>query len=234
MIDTTRRDPARERIEAGLREHFGSQVDRIDRAAERFEAARAKLYRSDGQPIYGPEEHRQRLDALLGEFDAVGAAVTGAAEEAIAEAEGKLAILEGGDPLDGLKPDELDRANRLAAFIREDAEALPHGELAKRLRAVLAAGDRPKALLWARYLDKRLEAERGRPGTSSPDVVAVFEAARELRASVADPKAAEAREEAGRRKGAAQVLRWRVTAARSRLDGSEAAALEDMRRRYAF
>jgi hypothetical protein len=38
MIDTTRRDPASERIQANLEAHFDSEVGRLDRAAERFEA----------------------------------------------------------------------------------------------------------------------------------------------------------------------------------------------------
>ena len=43
--DTPRTDPALERIEANAREHFGSEAGRLDRAAERFEAAKAKLLR---------------------------------------------------------------------------------------------------------------------------------------------------------------------------------------------
>ena len=65
-------------------------------------------------------------------------------------------------------------------------------------------------------------------------MLAVFEVARELRASVADPKAKDKREKAERRKSAAQVLRGRILTTRSTLDGSLERSREEMRRRYAF
>ena len=88
MINAT--DPASVRIDTELREHFGSEVSRLERAAESFEAGKARLYRPDGQPVYGPEEHQQRIDALLAQFDAVGSAVAEEAEAAIATAEADL------------------------------------------------------------------------------------------------------------------------------------------------
>jgi hypothetical protein len=52
---------------------------------------------------------------------------------------------------------------------------------------------------------------------------------RELAALLDDPKAREERERLQQRIGSAQVLRGRVDMTRRRIDGSEAAALEQMR-----
>jgi hypothetical protein len=62
----------------------------------------------------------------------------------------------------------------------------------------------------------------------------VAELLRELEGRLADPKAAERREKAERRKSAAQVLDGRVKSTRRELDGSMERVREEMRRRYAF
>ena len=230
----TNTDAALARIDASLREHFGPKVDRIDRAAERFTQQQASLLRPDGTPKYAPAEHEERIKGLLAEYDAVGADVAADADEAIAEVEQDLAKLDGADPIDTLKPDELARAASLAVFVDQDTDRLPPEQLAKRARAVLAGTDRAQAFVWFRALERWLAARRGTGGTPDPATLELFEVHRELEARFSDPKAADKRRTLEQRKSSAQVLRGRVTMTRRRLDGSDAAALEAMRQRYAL
>jgi hypothetical protein len=50
----TRADPASQRIQANLLDHFGSEVRALERADERRKAQRVALLRPDGQPKYAP------------------------------------------------------------------------------------------------------------------------------------------------------------------------------------
>ena len=236
MVDTTRRlDPASERIENNLREHFGSEATRLERAAERFEAAKAALFRSgDGQPMYAPEEHQQRLDGLLAEYDDVGAEIKATAEEAIAAGRQELAKLDSASPLDRLTADEQQAASVRALFVREDCETLPLGPLTARVRAVLASGDRVDAYLLGRYAGARLDADRQRSPGQSLERAALAAVLTELQGRLADPKAKEKRERAEQRISSAQVLGGKVRMKRLHLDGTVAADAEAMRRRYAF
>ena len=77
-VSTT--DPATERIERELREHFGYQVDLIDHAADLFERDKARLYRADGSTVYGEAEHAERPAALLADVDAMAEGVRRDAE----------------------------------------------------------------------------------------------------------------------------------------------------------
>ena len=139
VFPNTSADAALARIDASLREHFGPKVDRIDRAAERVTQQQASLLRPDGTPKYAPAEHEERTKGLLAEFDSVGADVTADAEEAIRETEQEIARIDGADPIDTLKPDELARAASLAVFVDLDVDRLLPEQLVKRARAVLAA-----------------------------------------------------------------------------------------------
>ena len=236
MIDTTPPvHPATARIEASLQEHFGPQAGRLERAAEHFETAKAKLYRSgDGQPVYAPEEHQQRLDGLLADYDSVGADVKATAEEAIAAGRQELAKLDGASPLDRLTAEEQQAASTRALFVREDCETLPLSQLTARVRAVLASGDRVDSYLLGRYAGARLNADGQRSPGQSLERTALAEVLQELQGRLADPKAKEKREKAEQRISSAQVLGGKVRMKRLHLDGTVAADAEAMRRRYAF
>jgi hypothetical protein len=215
-VDERLRDPASERLEHSV---------------ETFESGKAKLHRPDGTPVYGEAEHAERVAGLLGSFDSEAAELTETAREAIEAAERDLARLAGADPLDTLNADELARATALRAFVAEDAETLPAERVAERARAALVRKDRPMALLWLRGIARRLEAGRGRPG-GDPGTMALLSVMRELEALFDDPKGAEKRATTRQRIESAKVLMGRVRQARSRVDGSEAAAREQMRQRY--
>jgi len=217
-------------IDAELRELHAGAMSQLDRAAERFEAGQKRLYRSDGQPIYGEAEHQQRLDALLGEFDGMTGSVTEAAEQAITDGKAELARMDGSSPMDTLGESELSRANSLALFVREDCESLPSHELAGRVRSALAGTDRVTVILWDRYLGKRLDATRGSTG-SDPTTAALFALRRELADRLADSKAKDKRHRADRKIESAKTLTGRVRMARSKVDGGDAAALAAMRER---
>src|SRR5215216_1295424 len=111
MIDTPRVDPASERIENNLQEHFSAEAGRLERAAAAFEAGKAGLLRPDGSRKYGDAEHAEREAALLAEYDAVGAEVRATAEAAIEATRRGLATLDGASPLDRLSADEQQAAS---------------------------------------------------------------------------------------------------------------------------
>lgn len=125
-----------------------------------FKLGRAALYK-DGKPLYNPDEHLVRSKALLAEFTAEVGDVIKTVREQEAAAAALEAEAAGFDPLlDGMSADDLARAIPLATFIREDAEALPITELADRLAAVAAGGDKVQKLLYLRYVGRRMERER--------------------------------------------------------------------------
>ena len=220
ILPDTSADAALARIDASLREHFGPKVDRIDRAAETVEAGKAKRYRRDGSKVYSDQEHEQRLQGLLAQFDAVGADVTADAEEAIRETEQEIARIDGADPIDSLKPDELARAASLAVFVDQDVDRLLPEQLAKRARAVLAGTDRAQAFVWFRALERRLAARRGTGGTPDPATLELLEVRRELAERFSDPKARDKRRTLEQRIESAKVLAGRVRQRRREIDGS--------------
>jgi len=234
MTTDTRMDPASERLENELREHFGSETAALDRAAERaaatIAAERKRLTRPDGSRVFTDQEHAERDKAILAvavaPYDAVAAGITEAADAAIVQAEAELAKLDGDDGWARLTPEQQAQAANRREFIREDVTALPPHELPKRIRAALATGDRAELWLYDRYLGQRLDAERGR----APAVLAALY--REVASRLANPKASETATRLRRRIEMAKVLRWRGGAVRSELDGTAAAALEQMRQRY--
>jgi hypothetical protein len=203
--------PATERINLQLREEFPSELAALERADAARNADKAKLLRPDGTRMYGDAEHAEREARIDQAFEAEAERVTAAAERASAEADSELVKLDGTDPLDALSAEDQQRAAARAPFIREDTELLPPGELMKRVRGVLASGDRVAMILYQRYMGQVLDraVREGRP--PDPEIRAVHD---ELRDKLADPKAAQRREKLLRRKSSAQVLRGRVDTVR--------------------
>jgi len=224
-----------ERIEEQLRREFGSEVDQIDRAESRYQSQEATLLRSDGTTKYTPEEHAERVKALLAEYDATAESIGETAALAIARAEQDLARLAGADPLDALTPDELARASGLKPFVDEDAASLPPEQLAARIRGVLARGDKAASVAWLRGLDRRLRADsERRGGVAAPPATLELHAVRqELADLFADPKAKDTRQKLEQRISSAKVLAGQAERRRRELDGTEDQALAEMRRQYA-
>jgi hypothetical protein len=133
------------------------QAAAIDAAQATLDAGRKALLRADGTRVYSDAEHVEREAQLYTEYRRALAAASKAANEAIAAAEATLS--EGpDDPLHSLTPAELDRANALREFVREDAATLPLRELVDRVEAALRVGGKPELYLWQRGVRARLAA----------------------------------------------------------------------------
>jgi len=220
------------RIGDNLRQHFGAEIDRVDRAASRCQERQKQLLRADGSRIFSDLEHDARASDAVAEFDAAAESVGETAALAIAAAEQDLATLDGSDPIDSLKHDELARAASLATFVDRDAETMIPADVARRVRSLLAANDRPQLAVWLRSLTRILEARRG-GAASDPAALELFTLRRDLEAVFSDTKAADKRRALEQRISSAKVLTGQVARRRRELDGSEAQALAEMRRQYA-
>ena len=157
-------------------------VASVEHALTTFEHERARLLTPDGHRIYTDDEHERREAELR---------ATRAAADALRSAEADRERLEHRDPLDTLTPAELDRATARREFVREDAERLPIGELAARLRGALDANDRALLYLWVRYGARRVEQEQeqGRGARTHAALPTLLDALREAVGRFADPAA---------------------------------------------
>ncbi len=133
----------------------------IERAVQRRDAGLAELERPDGSNLYGPEEHAEREAAIEAEFKSTMDAIEGEIDKRIARGEEALLMAENADPTDALTTSELERANAKRAFVSDEASTLPLEDLERRLRAVLAQGDRPTMFLYALYAGQRVGNAEG-------------------------------------------------------------------------
>jgi hypothetical protein len=178
-----------------------------------IESRRADLFRRDGTPVYTPQEMQEREKAIREAAAATRNAVLERhgqqADDAIAEAERVITMLDGADPLASLGAEDAARAGVRRAFIEEDAR-LPTHQLERRIAAVAAAGDKVDALLFSRYLRLRLESTQ--PG--SYDRQALNALLEQLNPLTADPDAAKKRAAAEALKERGRRLRkatWETT-----------------------
>lgn len=153
-----------------MKELTDTDIERAQSAMQRaqesytaeIERNMRQLVRSDGQPVYGPVEMREREQAIreaaAATRDPVLQRYQEEAEQAMAEAERAVALLDGADRLATLSADDAARASVRRPFVQEDA-ALPVDQLERRIAAVVAAGDKVEALLFDRYVRRRLETE---------------------------------------------------------------------------
>jgi hypothetical protein len=139
-------------------------TDPIDQAVENFQVQSARLLNEAGQPIHVPDEHANRLAGLQAGLQTVVDSTVREAEAEIARLQGDIATISARSPIDGLSPAELQAANNRRQFVQEDITAGAIGDLAGRLRSLLAQGDKADLFLFARYLPGRLETEGKRPG----------------------------------------------------------------------
>ena len=128
---------------------IGDLRARAEEAAGRFERGRAGLVRADGKtPVYGEEEHAERLGPLREERNGALRGIERELAEAVEEAREDLAALENGDPTALLNVEELEAANARRALAQDDVAGLAPGELIGRLRAVRRGGDRGSMLTY--------------------------------------------------------------------------------------
>jgi len=217
-----------ERIANEMAEHFGTESRLLERAVATFQQGKAALLRPDGQPRYAEAEMTERAAALLAAFDQEAGWVRAQAEEAIPAAEAELAMLDGADPFDSLKPEEQARSAARCEFVREDAELLRPDQLVTQARAALASNDRGLLFLLDRYIGQRIDRDGAR---RDPALTAVH---REIVERFKDPKAAEKRHAAERKLSMAKLLGGRIEMARRQLDGRHDSMLAGMRQRIAL
>lgn len=184
-------------------ETYTGEIDREER----------KLFSGAGMPLFEPAEMQQRQQSIR----AAAAATRGAvleryeteANEIIDEAERQMVLLDA-DPLALLGAEDATRAAARQLFAREDAE-LPTYQLAPRVDAIVAAGDKIEGLLLSRYLRRRLDSEPA--GPQRQGINALVE---KLRPLVDDPDRAKKRAAADALKERGRKLRfavWGVTRA---------------------
>ena len=156
-------------------ERHGSAVDA---AGTTLAAARAALYR-DNRPLFSPEEQGRREAEAEATFRNTFTEAADAAQAEIAEVDAELRTLDRAeaDPLGGLVAADLTRANTMATFVREDAEALPLAALADRAEGAATGSDRAVMALLLRYGQRRLDGEMVQPGRGYSDDTTRLEAA---------------------------------------------------------
>jgi hypothetical protein len=204
-------------------------------AVREFEANKAKLYRPDGKPIYGPKEHAERLTALLERPRAALGAIEAEHPTVIAENE-KVQLSQHLDPILSLNDGEITRANALRGFVADSVTETPLPELAQMLKAVLVLGGKPERALYARAAKKKVDALIAAHRTDrSIDITGssfVLEEVGKLLQSLADPKTAEAIKAAGDQIEKAHAILHNAKVTLRRLDGREAQAQEQSRALY--
>jgi hypothetical protein len=130
---------------------------RIDRAAERAEAAKSKLYKPDGSKLYSDAEHAERMEAIAGEVAREAKEADEEAGRIAAAKEEELYRYRHGCPTEDLLEQQLEAANARRVFVQEDCEELPLEELTKRLRGLLAGAKKETVWLYARYARRRAD-----------------------------------------------------------------------------
>lgn len=136
--------------------------EQADAAARQRLAEEQKLYK-DGRPIYSDAEHDLRLGFIEQDHAEAFDRLQQRADELVQEQQQVLEDLEAKTPLDELAGgdiEDLDRANLLRSFVREDAETMALADLARRVSAVARGGDKAQAFLLHRYGRQRAADER--------------------------------------------------------------------------
>jgi hypothetical protein len=123
----------------------------VQQATTAFETAKSKLYTADGQPIFAPAEQEKRMGAALQALQASTETAVSIAKNNAQWAIGRKEVLLNSDPAADLAPPDLAAASQRAMFVREDVANMTFPELAARIRATAANGDKPGVFLLARY-----------------------------------------------------------------------------------
>jgi hypothetical protein len=140
-------------------------------------------------------------------------------------------LLEHRDLSDSLTTTELERANAKKCYVEDDVRNLPLEKLVMRVRAAQTAGDRPTMFLYARTLQRRVEAEYegGATGETAKNVATLERLASELTQAVRGTEAERDLEKARKAKRDANSLKKYAQQQRGEADGSAAMAYENAR-----
>ena len=150
----------------------GAKHPKIDELKAKTQREVDSLYYVDRQnrvsPRYTPELMKQKLDDLQSRYDAELVAIMEKAEQEIGSARGILERVE--SPYNWLKPEEEERAARLAEFYREDFSRLDKEGLLQAVESAAKSGRVEKWLVLRyaedryRELDQSLETTLGMGG----------------------------------------------------------------------
>jgi hypothetical protein len=171
---------------------MSGRTERVERLVSKFEQDKGALYRADGESVYGPEEHRERMDTLVSGLREAVESEIAAVQEQASEYEQEALSLSYVDPTNGLSSTERERFSTARPLVREDCESMPLRTLAGQLRAVAVGSDKVPKLLHARYAAKRVQEENdrlaqlARDGAGEAALATDSLALRELREAVSE------------------------------------------------
>lgn len=177
---------------------------KVSEALAAYNTAKSQLFTFDGKPIAEPAAHKKALAKLA---EPVRVAVEKAieiADQASAQVE-KERLAPAACPTSQLNPIELEKAEHLAVFVREEAELLPPAELAERLQWVRGNGSKAQLWTYARYAKLRWQREQ----STSPAPLGYDLLTAELRnLGAIGPQAGLSPESQRLADSAAQLRRW--------------------------
>lgn len=135
--------------------------EQIDRAVERYEEGKARLFREDGSKRCSEKVYAERKRVLDEEFRAALDDIEEALERKISTAQATL-LQHTQDWSTALPVGELEPAEDRRSSVEKDAESLPLEELVVRCEAALSdeAGDVAAVRLLSRYARERATQER--------------------------------------------------------------------------
>ena len=202
-------------------------VQNFERAVAEFERTKTTLLRSDGAKRFGDKEHQERLQHFLQPLTAAAAEAKATADAALTAARQAKAI-QHADPVASLSDSELSRAYHLRPFVQDAVNDMTLTELAQRLAAVVASGDKAQIACYHQAAIKRSEAQRlaYRDGdiTALEGVTSVVQHIEAMGSKLADPKVAKQLEDANELERVAFESSFTVSARLSELNGEQEAA----------
>ena len=198
----------------------------FNHAVREFETNRAKLYRSDGSPVYGDKELQERLTALLERPRMALGMLEKEVTQTIEESE-RDQLTADLDPVLSLSDSELSRAAALRGFVEDAVGESDLPTLAKTLAAVLVHGGKAEQVLYLRAGNKRIEAfkddRRGSGDWTDTDGISdCVEQLGKLRASLTDAKQPAKLDASRQRVREAHEALMNAKAQMRELDGSSA------------
>lgn len=197
--------------------------NRFDRAAAKFAKDKAYLFAPDGSKIYSDKEHAERMAAITQPLTEAAQNVRQVAEAA-REAAKATKVIQYSDPLTTLNDTELGRAFHLRPFIEDSVAAMPLDQLAQRLSAINAGGDKAAIACYAKATHRKVEAlraaSRADQSVSLDGITSVVELVSELASKLVSPKQAEQLAEANKLETEANELSTAVSQTLLDLDGS--------------
>ena len=176
----------------------------VTRAVEKYQTDRAALLASDGKtPIDPPATYQAKVAKALESVEWAVERATALSDKVTQETESQR-LAPFSDPTSQLSPSDLQDANLRSRWIAEDCAELPLGDLAERLRAVVASGSKSSIWLHSRYAKRRWAKESAK--SSHPLDMDVFAATLRDLGIVGEKAGLSA--EAQKRAAAAQSLKW--------------------------